>query len=145
MMQQPTLGIPCLRTDCKYNNKTDICSPFVTPEIIPLTYIDIKTGETTKYAICKLYEVGIDISSIGIGGPPELLDKLSKGEPIDIELQEVALTNEPKPKTKVERKNCEECKTGYMIYSYTDEGLSKIYYCSNLSCNNVEVIEAIQE
>ena len=58
MMTEQTLGrLPCLRTDCKYNNKLDACSPFVTPEIIPLTLIDLKTGQTDKYAICKLYEV----------------------------------------------------------------------------------------
>lgn len=87
MMKQPTLGIPCLRTDCKYNNKTDTCSPFVTPEIIPITFIDLKSGQTDKYAICKLYEV-----EISIGGPAELLDKLSKDLLIDIDVHEIAIT-----------------------------------------------------
>lgn len=53
-----TIGVPCLRRDCEFNEqfttKTYHCSRAM-PEIIPLTLVNIQTGETNKYAICKYY------------------------------------------------------------------------------------------
>ena len=56
-----TIGVPCLRRDCSFNEqfptKTYHCSRAM-PEIIPLTLINIQTGQTDKYAICKHYDSG---------------------------------------------------------------------------------------